>query len=179
MNRYESWGRFPKASHEIVRISSPVQSLPLPAQKKILAFGRGRSYGDVCLNDGGVLIDTTRLNRILNFDEEKGVLRCEAGTTLQEILSVIVPNKWFLPVAPGTQFVTVGGAIANDVHGKNHHRAGTFGCHVEKFEILRSDGSRLECSREKNPEWFSATIGGLGLTGLILWVEFQIGRAHV
>jgi len=142
--------------------------------EKVLPFGKGRSYGDSCLNDGGVLIDTARLNRIVSFDQTKGILRCESGTTFDEILNLIVPKGWFLPVSPGTRFISVGGAVANDIHGKNHHRAGTFGCHVLRFELLRSSGERLICSQEENRELFQATIGGLGLTGLILWAEFGL-----
>jgi len=96
--------------------------------------------------------------------------------SLEEVLKLIVPHGYFLPTTPGTKFITVGGAVANDVHGKNHHRAGTFGCAVTQFELLRSNGERLRCSPEINPEWFRATIGGLGLTGLITWVEFKLRR---
>ena len=142
----------------------------------MLPFGLGRSYGDSCLNDGGVLLLTTSLNHIVAFDDEHGLFRCEAGVSLDEVLKVIVPRGWFLPTTPGTKFVTVGGAIANDIHGKNHHRAGTFGCHVTRFELLRSDGKRLLCSPVENSEWFAATIGGLGLTGLITWAEFKLRR---
>ena len=142
----------------------------------MLPFGLGRSYGDSCLNDGGELLLTESLDHILAFDEENGLIRCEAGASLDEVLQVIVPRGWFLPTTPGTKFVTIGGAIANDIHGKNHHRAGTFGCHVTKFELLRSTGERLLCSPEQNGAWFAATIGGLGLTGLITWAEFQLRR---
>jgi FAD/FMN-containing dehydrogenase len=116
------------------------------------------------------------MDRLLAFDEHTGVLRCEAGVLLGEILSLALPHGWFLPVVPGTRFVTVGGAIANDIHGKNHHRAGTFGCHVRSFELLRSDGSRRVCSPAGNTELYRATIGGLGLTGLITWAELQLRR---
>jgi FAD/FMN-containing dehydrogenase len=142
--------------------------------RPLLAYGKGRSYGDCCLNRGGVLIDTSGLDRFIRFDAEKGILQCEAGVTLLSVLRLITPAKWFLPVTPGTQFVTVGGAIANDVHGKNHHRGGSFACHVLRFELLRSDRGKVVCSREQNKDLFEATIGGLGLTGLILWVEFQL-----
>jgi FAD/FMN-containing dehydrogenase len=140
----------------------------------MLAFGNGRSYGDCCLNDGGVLIDAQGLDRFIAFNVETGVLRCEAGVLLSAILELAVPRGWFIPVTPGTQLVTLGGAVANDVHGKNHHRAGTFGRHVRCLELLRSDGTRLHCSPTENRDWFSATIGGLGLTGLITWVEIQL-----
>lgn len=142
----------------------------------MLPFGNGRSYGDSCLNDGGILLDSRGLNRFISFDAEHGVIRCEAGVLLSDILDLVVPRGWFLPVSPGTKFVTVGGAIANDVHGKNHHCAGSFGCHVTEFELLRSDGSRLRCSKHENEEWYRATIGGLGLTGLILWAELALQR---
>jgi len=120
------------------------------------------------------LLRTRRLNRFIRFDPASGVLACEAGVLLAEILQLAIPRGWFLPVTPGTRYVTVGGAIANDVHGKNHHVAGTFGRHVCGFELLRSDGSRRHCSWDENPEWFSATIGGLGLTGLITWAELLL-----
>ena len=140
----------------------------------MLAFAQGRSYGDTCLNDGGILLDTTALSNIISFDRQLGVIRCEAGTTLAEILELIVPHRWFLPVTPGTKQVSVGGAIAHDVHGKNHHRAGTFGCYVRQFELLRSSGERLVCSPTQHAELFRATIAGMGLTGLITWAEFQL-----
>lgn len=142
--------------------------------KTVLPFGNGRSYGDVCLNDGGVLLNCRRLDRFIKFDPETGILRCESGVLLSEILKLIVPRGWFLQVTPGTQFVTVGGAIANDVHGKNHHRNGTFGRHVRALELLRSDGARLVCSPTENSELFAATIGGLGLTGVITWAEISL-----
>lgn len=149
----------------------------LPAlDGSLLAYGNGRSYGDVCLNSGATLLHTRGMDRFIAFDEAGGVLRCEAGVLLSDILDVFVPRGWFLPVTPGTRFVTVGGAIANDVHGKNHHGAGTFGCHVRRFELLRSDGSRRLCSPVENADWFAATIGGLGLTGLITWVEMDLKR---
>ena len=143
-------------------------------EETVLPFAYGRSYGDSCLNEGGVAIDVSHLRRFIAFDEEQGLLRCEAGVSLAEILELIVPRGWFIPVSPGTKFVSVGGAIANDIHGKNHHKAGTFGCHVTRFELLRSDGQRLMCTPEENSELFCATIGGLGLTGVILWAEFRL-----
>jgi FAD/FMN-containing dehydrogenase len=175
VNRYESSGRYNKAHQTAVPLFWQNDIPRLDGfEKTVLPYGKGRSYGDVCLNDGGILLDTSHLNRFLNFNETTGVLCCEAGVTLSEILKVFVPRGWFLPVTPGTQFVTVGGAIANDVHGKNHHQVGTFGCHVLKFELLRSNGERSICSLKENPDLFRATIGGLGLTGLILWAEFRM-----
>jgi FAD/FMN-containing dehydrogenase len=142
----------------------------------LLPGGCGRSYGDSCLNPGGALLRMRALDRFIEFDRDRGVLRCEAGVTLAEVLELIVPCGWFIPVSPGTRFVTVGGALANDVHGKNHHCAGTFGRHVRRFELLRSDDRRLECSRETNAPWFAATVGGLGLTGIVTWIELELRR---
>jgi FAD/FMN-containing dehydrogenase len=170
----ESWGRYPKATPaKVTRLTD--RNAPLPASDlPMLVFGNGRSYGDVCLNDGGHVLLGRGLDRFIALDAEQGILRAEAGVLLSEILDLIVPKGWFLPVTPGTRFVTLGGAVANDVHGKNHHRAGTFGHHVRAFELVRSDGSRRLCSPTENPDWFAATIGGLGLTGLITWVEIQL-----
>src|SRR5262249_50716263 len=173
---WESWGRYPKVTQEVRPIFWRTELLPEPGAHKMLPYGVGRSYGDSCLNDGGVLIPTEALNHIVSLDLESGLIRCEAGVTLDEVLQFAVPQGWFLPTTPGTKFVTIGGAIANDIHGKNHHRAGTFGCHVTQFELLRSTGERLICSPEKNVELFHATIAGLGLTGVILWAELQLKR---
>lgn len=178
MHRYRSWGRYPPAVPRGVLAPfwrsevPPLAELPGP----VLPFGRGRSYGDSCLNDGGFLLDTAGLDRFIGFDPETGLLRCEAGVTLGEVLATVAPRGWFPPVVPGTKWVSVGGAIANDIHGKNHHVAGTFGCHVTRFELLRSTGERVVCSAAERPELFRATIGGLGLTGLILWAEFRLKR---
>ncbi len=176
VQQVQSWGRYPVVEparvvpvywrHEVPELAS--------FEVPVLPYAYGRSYGDSCLNEGGVVLDVSHLRRLLAFDEREGVLRCEAGVSLAEILEVIVPRGWFLPVTPGTKYVSVGGAIANDIHGKNHHRAGTFGRYVTCFELLRSNGERLLCSPTENRELFAATIGGLGLTGVILWAEFRL-----
>jgi FAD/FMN-containing dehydrogenase len=172
--RIESWGRYPKATPaKVTRLTD--RNAPLPeSDLPMLVFGNGRSYGDVCLNDGGHILLGRGLDRFIAFDAEQGILRAEAGVLLSEILDLIVPKGWFLPVTPGTKFVTFGGAVANDVHGKNHHRAGTFGHHVRAFELVRSDGSRRVCTPTEHADWFAATLGGIGLTGLITWVEIQL-----
>jgi FAD/FMN-containing dehydrogenase len=141
-----------------------------------LPYGNGRSYGDSCLNPDGNLLHVRGLDRFIAFDPATGVLRCEAGVTLAEIIDLVLPQGWFFPVTPGTRYVTVGGAIANDVHGKNHHRTGSFGHHLRAFELLRSDGSRSVCTPVDAKDWFAASIGGLGLTGLISWAELQLRR---
>ena len=176
MNRFQSWGRFPKAEQDVHAMRWKDGALPDSGAKSVLPFGLGRSYGDSCLNDGNSLVETSGLNRFIAFDQNVGTLCCEAGVSLDDILKLIVPKGWFLPTTPGTKFITVGGAIANDIHGKNHHIAGTFGCHVKAFELLRSDGSRIRCTPRTNTELYKATIGGLGLTGLITWAEFRLKK---
>jgi FAD/FMN-containing dehydrogenase len=174
MSNHESWGRYPRCKNAARALSWGTDNLPLPTDSSVLPYGQGRSYGDSCQNPGGTLLATAGLNRFIAFDRQSGVLRCEAGVTLDEILRLAVPQGWFLPVTPGTRFVSIGGAIANDVHGKNHHHAGTFGRHVRALELLRSDGERRRCTPDENSPWFAATIGGLGLTGLITWAEVQL-----
>ncbi len=178
MDAYRPWGRHPP--HRQIGIPLFWRSDAWPAAqlggRRTLPFGNGRSYGDVCQAADGVVLDCRRLDRLIAWDPAAGVLRCEAGLLLGDLLRHFVPQGWFLPVVPGTQQVTVGGAIANDVHGKNHHRAGTFGGHVQRFELLRSDGTRLECTPQRHAEQFAATIGGLGLTGVITWAELRLRR---
>jgi len=173
---YESWGRYPLLEPGNVINLNWRNQIPLSEETgmSFLPYGYGKSYGDSCLNEGGVLIDTKRLNHIISFDQATGLIRCESGLLLSDLLNFSVPRGWFLSSTPGTKYISVGGALANDVHGKNHHKGGTFGCHVTQFELVRSDGTSLICSREQNPEMFAATIGGMGLTGLITWVEFYL-----
>lgn len=173
--QFESWGRYPKMQAEVVPLHWTTDfPLPQPPATKVLPVGLGRSYGDVCLLEQGTLLETSGMDRLLHFDAGTGVLRCETGASLQQILDFAVPRGFFLPVTPGTKYVTVGGAIANDIHGKNHHVAGSFGRHVLRFELVRSDGTRFVCSPVENPEWFAATIGGMGLTGLMTWAEIRL-----
>jgi FAD/FMN-containing dehydrogenase len=172
-SRYQPWGRYPKVPQTARVLAGVDAGLGLAAGERVLAFGNGRSYGDSCLT-AGTLLDTARMNRVISFDVNSGIVRCEAGVLLCDLTSRVLPAGWFVAVTPGTQFVTIGGAIANDIHGKNHHIRGTFGCHVQAFELLRSDGSRRICSASENSELFAATIGGLGLTGLITWADIQL-----
>lgn len=176
---YKSWGNYPQASHKKILRPAWMDEITgklLCDNAPLLAYGLGRSYGDSCLNDGGTLMDMRGLDRILHFDAEQGSIVCEAGVSLGEILLIVVPRGWFLPVTPGTKIVTLAGAIANDVHGKNHHVEGTIGCHVEQFGLVRSSGSEVVCSRDENPELFAATIGGMGLTGVIVWVQLRLKK---
>lgn len=178
MRPVASWGRLVAAPHEVVaagdpaRIAGILASVPKPA----LAHGMGRSYGDACLNPGGALVLTTGLDRFIAFDETTGCLACEAGMLLRDIQRLAVPRGWTLPVTPGTQLVTVGGAIANDVHGKNQHRAGSFGDHITRIHLVRTDGEAIECGPDREEGWFRATVGGAGLTGLIARAEIRLRR---
>jgi FAD/FMN-containing dehydrogenase len=141
-----------------------------------LATGLLRSYGDLCLNGAGALIDMRGLDRLISFEPETGVLCAEAGVSFSDILRLVVPKGWFLFTTPGTRFITLGGAIANDVHGKNHHKHGSFGRHVRRFGLLRSDRGRQVVTPYGDPALFSSTVGGLGLTGVVEWVEIQLVR---
>jgi FAD/FMN-containing dehydrogenase len=172
-----SWGNVIRAEHRVFPLRSRHDSFPETGSvTTVLPYGNGRSYGDSCLNVGAGLLLARSLDRFISFDANTGVLCCEAGVLLADILRLAVPTGWFVPVTPGTCYVTVGGAIANDVHGKNHHGAGTFAKHIRRMELLRSDGNRIQCSATENPEWFAATVGGLGLTGMVTWAEIQLRR---
>lgn len=174
-----SWGRVKRLRTACARPTF-IDQLPAvmrsAASASLLAVGLGRSYGDSGLNGGGAIVDMSALDHVVGFDPTTGVLRAEAGLSLSEMLRIVVPHGWFLPTTPGTRFVTLGGAVANDVHGKNHHAAGTLGCHVRRIGLHRSDAGLVEISPQDTPELFAATVAGLGLTGLIAWVELQLTR---
>ena len=184
MSRHLSWGRYPRLPQTGRAVSWPDEVGPALAAAQLpdasgapggtLAFGCGRSYGDSCLAESGHVIAMGGLDRLIAADWSTGVVRAQAGVTLADLIHVALPRGWFPPVTPGTKFVTLGGAVANDVHGKNHHVRGTFGRHVCAFTLRRSDGSVLTCSPGENPALFAATVGGLGLTGIILDVTLQL-----
>jgi FAD/FMN-containing dehydrogenase len=176
METVSSWGRLGRIAHAVARPAfvDEARSALVAAGPPMLCYGMGRSYGDVCLNENGRLLVTDRLDRILAFDRDHGIVLAEAGLTIDRLLRVIVPHGWFVPVSPGTKFVTLGGAVANDVHGKNHETAGTFGAYVRSLGLARSSGETLTLSRDQHPALFAATIGGLGLTGVILWIELAL-----
>ena len=184
-----SWGRAHPVQHQTERplwredVLAAVRHGGVGgSNSRVLARGLGRSYGDSALNDGGRVIDMTGLDRLVSFDSASGILACDAGLSLDALLRWLRGHGadrdgyWLPAVMPGTRFVTVGGAIANDVHGKNHHRFGTFGEQVLELELARSDGALLTCSRERESDLFAATVGGLGLTGLILGAKLQLRR---
>ncbi|MBW4523529.1 MAG: FAD-binding oxidoreductase [Scytolyngbya sp. HA4215-MV1] len=174
-----SWGRYPDRPQTAAscswRSEVPARLRQIAADHgSTLAYGNGRSYGDSCLAASDQVLHMRSLDRFIQTDWQRGIVIAEAGVTLGEILAIAIPQGWFLPVTPGTQFATLGGAIANDVHGKNHHLRGTFGNHVRHFGLLRHDQELLTCSASENVELFAATIGGLGLTGVITWAEIQL-----
>src|SRR5579872_5041886 len=146
----------------------------VPHDKSVIVRGNGRSYGDAALNQSGTVISTASLNRILAFDRTAGLLTAESGALLNDILPTIISAGWFLPVTPGTRFVTLGGCVAADVHGKNHHHIGSFGNHIKWIELIDANGNHLTCSPEQSPDLFWATIGGMGLTGIIGTVCLQL-----
>jgi len=161
---FESWGRYPRYDATIVPLNwqGDFPGVMAGLHGGALPVGLGRSYGDVCLLKDGNLLQTTGMDRLLNFDPETGILTAEAGVSLAKILDFAVPRGFFLPVTPGNEVCNPRGAIANDIHGKNHEAAGSFGNHVPSFELVRSDGSRRVCSPTQNPDWYAATIGGWG-----------------
>lgn len=166
------WGRYPQQTCTLVR---PERYADLGRNaSSLIARGQGRSYGDAALNQDGQVLLTERLNRMLKLDVENGILRAESGVTLAEILDVIVPKGWFLPVTPGTQFASLGGCVAADVHGKNHHHDGSLGDHVLSMELFLADGSRVRCAPDENAELFSASVGGMGLIGIIGEVTLKL-----
>ncbi len=174
-----AWGRIEAGSHRVARPRFADELPTLLEQGAadphgVLVVGAGRSYDISALNPGGSLIDATSLDNLITFDTATGVLRADAGLTLDRLLAVTVPRGWYTATTPGTRFVTLGGAVANDGHGKNHHSAGSFGCSVRRIGLLRSDRGALELAPDLEPDLFAATIGGLGMTGAIAWVEIQL-----
>ena len=168
------WGRHPAVDCRLERLRR-CEDLPgmLQPGATLIARGNGRSYGDAALNSE-LTLSMLAMNRMRAFDAGTGLLDCEAGVLLTDLLETFVPRGWFPPVVPGTRLVTVGGMVAADVHGKNHHRDGTFGAHVESLTLASADGAIRECSRTENADLFCATLGGMGLTGVILSVRFRL-----
>lgn len=167
------WGRLAVPGQEFRS-----EDLSRLTEHAVLTRGLARSYGDSSLPPSGhpVVVATPLADRILSFDDTTGVLRAEAGYSLQQLYGNFLPRGWFTPVTPGTQFVTLGGMVAADVHGKNHHRDGTIGRHVRAIRLRVASGDIVTCSREQEPDLFRATIGGMGLTGHILDVTVQLAR---
>lgn len=172
------WGRYPICESDIYRPEkfSELSSVVAANSQKLIPRGAGRAYGDAALNSENRVVDLQRLNRMLDFDAESGILQAEAGVTLDEIIDVFVPRGFFPPAVPGTRFVTLGGAVAADIHGKSHHRHSSFGTHVLWFDLMTASGEVKRCSREENGELFRATIGGMGLTGVVVELAIRLQR---
>lgn len=171
--KVSNWGNFPVVEKEIRSEDSIDQIINyVNKHHNIIARGNGRCYGDAALSDH--IFSTKRLNKFISFDRLNGIIECEAGVLLSQVLDVIVPQGYFLFVTPGTKYVTVGGAIASDVHGKNHHAEGCFSEYVLEFYLLNEKGEVQKCSRSENSDKFWATIGGMGLTGIILSAKFKL-----
>ncbi|MFO8155210.1 MAG: FAD-binding protein [Pseudomonadota bacterium] len=180
--RLGGWGNYPRADVEALELPSPLALERDPegarewSAEPAIARGMGRSYGDSALAPR--VLGMTGNDRLLAFDDDTGVLVCEGGVTLDTIARRFVSRGWFLPVTPGTRFVTVGGAVASDVHGKNHHADGSFGDHVRWLKLLLADGSVVTCSPDRERELFLATTGGMGLTGVVLEVALRLRRVE-
>jgi FAD/FMN-containing dehydrogenase len=174
------WGRYPLAECDVYRPEKLAELAAIVTANRtpVVARGCGRAYGDAAINGGARVVEIGRLNRMLSFDAASGLLRAEAGVTISEIIDVFLPRGFFPAVTPGTRFVTLGGAIAADVHGKNHHRDSSFSAYLTSFDLMLASGEVLRCSREENAELFWATIGAMGLTGVIIEAELRLGRVE-
>ncbi|MGY0218391.1 FAD-binding protein [Endozoicomonadaceae bacterium StTr2] len=178
-SRYQSWGRYPK-SEQTAEVAWNAADIGIGIAKLrgegFLPFGNGCSYGDSCLAASGQLLDFGSLDSLISFDPATGKLVARPGARLGDISRIAMATGWGLPVTPGTSRVTLGGAVANDVHGKNHLKEGSFGHHISGLQLLRSNGEVIECSPEENTDWLYHTIGGLGLTGTITKIELALKR---
>ena len=174
MNSFKTisgWGGYPKTNSEVISPRN-IDEYKINLKKTFIARGRGRSYGDSA--NYKTVLQTSFLDKIIHFDKINGLITCEAGITIKKILENIVPTGWFIPVSPGTSFATLGGSIASDVHGKNHHRSGSFGEHVKDIKIMLGNGNIENISTENNSDLFYATCGGMGLTGVILSATIKL-----
>lgn len=170
--KVSGWGRHPVVQADVRPARSVTEIAAAVAAGPVIARGLGRSYGDSSL--APLMVDLTSFDALLGFDDLTGVLTCEAGVSLSTIVAVLLPRGWFLPVTPGTRFITVGGAVASDVHGKNHHSAGSFARYVDALTIMLADGTVVTASRDERADLFHATCGGMGLTGIILTVSVRL-----
>jgi len=172
-SEYSGWGRALTANGDLARPERLSALKALTSDATPPAIGQRRSYGDAALNDGGRAVDMTRLDRILGFDADTGIVEVQAGVQIGDLGLTFAPRGWIAPVMPGTGFATVGGCIANDVHGKNHHHVGSFGQHVTQMTLIQN-GKTKTVTPDKTPDLFKATIGGLGQTGIIASAKIQL-----
>ena len=167
------WGRYPHIQASTRSFESPEELRAcLENDKNYIVYAKGRGYGDCALSPR--VLFTRRFNNILDFDPQTGIVTCESGVTLAELIEAFLPRGWFFPITPGTKFISIGGAIASDVHGKNHHNTGCFSECLLDFDLMGPEGTIVSCSRKKNKELFLATCGGMGLTGVILKTTFRL-----
>ncbi|MFC2967107.1 FAD-binding oxidoreductase [Acidimangrovimonas pyrenivorans] len=175
--KLSGWGRYPVVE---AQVSAPRDEAGLIAQVRrgnAIARGNGRAYGDSAISPDNT-IEMRHFNRLIAFDDASGQLVAEAGVLLADIIAAMLPRGWFPAVTPGTKFVTLGGMIAADVHGKNHHRDGSFGNFVDWIDLVGADGTVRRCSRDENAELFDWTLGGMGLTGIVLRAAFRLRRVE-
>ncbi len=174
------WGRYPIWESDVFRPEKFAELAAIVSvnSHKLIARGAGRAYGDAALNADSRVVDLQRLNRMLDFDAETGILHAEAGVTLDEIIHVFLPRGFFPAVVPGTRYVTLGGSLAADIHGKSHHRESSLATQVLWFDLMLASGEVRRCSREENGDLFWATVGGMGLTGVILEVALRLRRVE-
>lgn len=170
-----NWGNYPviESDEQFFSFDDQLQNL-VRNSNHFIPRGNGRCYGDASLSSE--TITTTKFDKVLSFDPINGILECQSGLILDKILELIVPKGWFLPVTPGTKFISVGGAVGSDVHGKNHHIDGSFSNHIVQMELMLADGTTTNCSPTINPQLFEATCGGMGLTGMITKVKFRLKK---
>jgi len=173
--KISNWGNYPTMESDVKSFTFTEQlSQLISSTDHFIPRGNGRCYGDASL--AVTTISTLHYNRILSFNTVDGVFECQSGLTLDKILEVIVPKGWFLPVTPGTKFITAGGAAGSDVHGKNHHVDGSFSNHIIEMDVMVTDGNVITCSPSENPDLFEATCGGMGLTGMITRIKFRLKK---
>lgn len=173
--KISNWSNYPVIKAEEIKFDYyPDLKEQLQNNTSYISRGMGRCYGDASLCEN--IISTLKYNHLLEFDQSKGIINCQSGTTLEHILEFVVPKGWFLPVTPGTKYITIGGAVASDVHGKNHHKEGSFSNFIIEMDILLSNGEVLNCSPTNNADLFASTCGGMGLTGIILNVKFSLKK---
>lgn len=172
----QSWNLIFREKGIVDELSSDGKNFNTNKISNYLVRGNGLSYGDSSFCDDGLNLLSHKLNSILKFNKDTGIIKAQAGATLADILNLTIKDNWILPILPSTKHVTLGGALAHDIHSRNHLTEGTFGHHVLSFELQRSDKQKMVCSPNNNRELFKSTIGGLGLTGAILWVELQLKK---
>ena len=178
MTKLSNWGNTPEIDAHIVPFHKLNQlKAIIPNTKNAIARGLGRCYGDTALN--ATVISTTDFNQIISFNKDNGILVCQSGISFAELLDIIVPHGWFLPVTPGSKFVTMGGAVAANVHGKNHHVDGSLSNHILKLTILKANGELIHCSKDDHSDLFDMTCGGMGLTGVITEITIQLSQSSL